>query len=203
MKSRFPSRIRTIPLSLLLYFPLGCPLVFPADAQRPSGPPKPNVILITIDTLRPDHLGCYGYKAIQTPHIDKLASESARFTTVVSQVPQTLPSHCTILTSTYPMFHGIRDNVGYRLDESRTTLAEILKRQGFQTGAFVGSYVLDSRFGLGQGFDTYDDHFNPEKNPDGFLKLEELERRAEQVTEHAVRWIETVKPGSSFFAWIH
>src|SRR6516164_2889244 len=100
MNSRFLSL-----LSLSLYFPLGCLLVFPADAQRAGGPPKPNVILITIDTLRPDHLGCYGYKAIQTPHIDKLASESARFTTVVSQVPQTLPSHCTILTSTYPMFH--------------------------------------------------------------------------------------------------
>jgi choline-sulfatase len=173
-----------------------------AAAQRP-GIPKSNVILITIDTLRPDHLGCYGYKAIQTPHIDKLASESARFTTVVSQVPQTLPSHCTILTSTYPMFHGIRDNVGYKLDDSKTTLAEVLKRQGFQTGAFVGSFVLDSRFGLSQGFDTYDDHFNPEKNPDGFLKLEELERRAEEVVDHAVQWLEKTNSSSPFFAWIH
>jgi arylsulfatase A-like enzyme/Tfp pilus assembly protein PilF len=101
------------------------------------------------------------------------------------------------------MFHGVRDNVGYRLDNSRITLAEVLKRHGFQTGAFVGAYVLDSRFGLGQGFDTYDDHFNPEKNPDGFPKLEELERRADLVVEHSVQWIERVNRSSSFFAWIH
>src|SRR5262249_50751043 len=97
-----------------------------AAVQRPTTHLKPNVVLITIDTLRPDHLGCYGYKAIQTPNIDKLASESARFTSVVSQVPQTLPSHCSILTSTYPMFHRVRDNVGYRLDDSKTTLAKVL-----------------------------------------------------------------------------
>jgi len=201
MKFLFPGWIRIILLSLPL--PLWHLFVLPLYAENDGGPPKPNVILITIDTLRPDHLGCYGYKAIQTPHIDKLALESARFTTVVSQVPQTLPSHCTILTSTYPMFHGIRDNVGYRLDNSKTTLAEVLKRQGFQTGAFVGSYVLDSRFGLGQGFDTYDDHFNPEKNSDGFLKLEQLERRAEEVVDHAVRWLEKTNSSSPFFVWIH
>src|SRR5215831_12015855 len=97
-----------------------------ATSQRTGISPKSNMILVTIDTLRPDHLGCYGYKAIQTIHIDKLAAEGARFTTVVSQVPQTLPSHCSILTSTYPMFHGVRDNVGYRLDDSRITLAEVL-----------------------------------------------------------------------------
>jgi arylsulfatase A-like enzyme/Tfp pilus assembly protein PilF len=196
------SRIRTILLSLLLYVPL-CLLVLPVDAERAGAPPKPNVILITIDTLRPDHLGCYGYKSIQTPHIDQLALESARFTTVVSQVPQTLPSHCSILTSTYPMSHGVRDNVGYRLDDSKTTLAEVLKQRGFQTGAFVGSYVLDSRFGLGQGFDAYDDHFNPEKNPDGFLKLEQLERRGDEVVNHAIQWIGNTNSQSPFFAWIH
>src|SRR6266480_5773461 len=82
-----------------------------APAQKSSSAPRSNVILITVDTLRPDHLGCYGYKAIRTPHIDKLALEGARFTTVVAQVPQTLPSHCSILTGTYPMFHQVRANV--------------------------------------------------------------------------------------------
>ena len=97
----------------------------------------------------------------------------------------------------------VRDNVGYRLDDSKTTLAEVLKRRGFQTGAFVGSYVLDSRFGLAQGFDTYDDHFYSEKNPDGFRKLEQLERRGEEVVNHAMQWIEKINSQSPFFAWIH
>jgi arylsulfatase A-like enzyme/Flp pilus assembly protein TadD len=172
-------------------------------AQKPGNQPKSNVILVTIDTLRADHLGCYGNKAITTPHIDKLASEGARFTTVVAQVPQTLPSHCSILTGTYPMFHKVRDNIGYRLDDSKTTLPEILKAHGYRTGAFVGSYVLDSRFGLGQGFDTYYDHFNPEKNKDGFLKLEQLERRGEEVMHQAIQWIDGTSPDTPFFAWIH
>ncbi len=155
--------------------------ILPALAQKSGVQPKPDVILITIDTLRADHLGCYGYKLIQTPNIDKLAATGAQFATVVAQVPLTFPSHCSILTGTYPMFHKVRDNMGYRLDDSKTTLAEILKTNGYQTGAFVGSYVLDSRFGLGQGFDTYYDHFNPEKTPDGLLNPGQLERRAEEV----------------------
>ena len=101
------------------------------------------------------------------------------------------------------MFHGVRDNVGYRLDASKTTLAEILKRHGFQTGAFVGSFVLDSRFGLSRGFDTYDDHFNPEKNTDDFLRPEQLERRGEEVMARASRWIEGTSSNAPFFAWIH
>ncbi len=175
----------------------------PALAQKSGTQPKPNVILVTIDTLRPDHLGCYGYKAIQTPHIDRLALEGARFATVVAQVPMTFPSICSILTGTYPMFHKVRDNMGYRLDDSKTTLAEILKPNGYQTGAFVGSYVLDSRFGLGQGFDTYHDHFNRSKNPDGFFNLSQVERRGEEVVNHAIQWIGNVSPQAPFFAWIH
>ena len=198
----FVSKIKIL-LPLFFLFVFMPVLRLLGTVQNSITQPKSNVILITIDTLRPDHLGCYGYKAIQTPYIDKLASESARFTTVVSQVPQTLPSHCSILTSTYPMFHGVRDNIGYRLEASRITLAEILKRHGFQTGAFVGSYVLDSKFGLGKGFDTYYDHFDAEKNPDGFLRLDQLERRGEEVMAQAIKWIEATSSTAPFFAWIH
>lgn len=168
-------------------------------AQRPTS----NVILITVDTLRADRLGCYGYKLIETPNMDRLAAEGARFSTAVAQVPMTLPSHCTILTGTYPTFHKVRDNVGYRLDDSMTTIAELLKPRGFQTAAFVGSYVLDSRFGLNQGFDFYYDHFNPGKNPDGFLKLDQLERRGEEVMRHTLAWMEGAAPKGPFFAWVH
>jgi len=173
-----------------------------AGQTRAQQPPS-NVILITVDTLRADRLGCYGYKLIETPNMDRLAAEGARFSTAVAQVPMTLPSHCTILTGTYPTFHKVRDNVGYRLDDSMTTIAELLKPIGFQTGAFVGSYVLDSRFGLNQGFDFYYDHFNPEKNPDGFLKLDQLERRSEEVVRHTLQWMEKAATKGPFFAWVH
>lgn len=150
------------------------------SAQRQKRPLE-SAILLTIDTLRPDHLKSYGYNLIRTPHIDALAAEGARFTTVVAQVPMTLPSHCSILTGTYPMFHKIRDNIGYRLEASKTTLAEILKAKGYQTGAFVGAYVLDSKFGLNQGFDTYYDHFEPWKSKDGTIDPNQLEHRGEEV----------------------
>lgn len=135
--------------------------------------------------------------------MDRLAAEGARFTTVVSQSPLTLPSHCTILTGTYPFFHKVRDNVGYRLDSSLTTLAELLKPRGFQTGAFVGSYVLDSKFGLNQGCDYYFDHFNPAKNLEGFVNLNDLERRGGVVIDHALTWLEKAQLKLPFFAWIH
>src|SRR6202046_3667969 len=127
--------------------------------RRPSNPSSPNVILITIDTLRADHLRCYGDRQVHTPNIDMLAADGIRFTTVITAAPLTLPSHCSIMTGTYPMFHGVRDNVGYRLDPSIETLAQILQGHGYATGAFVGAYVLDHSFGLGTGFDFYYDHF--------------------------------------------
>jgi arylsulfatase A-like enzyme/Tfp pilus assembly protein PilF len=187
------------------FLPLALSLFLLADAypQSPPGPVPPNVILITVDTLRADRLGCYGYKQIDTSNMDRMAAKGARFSTVVAQSPLTLPSHCTILTGTYPFFHQVRDNVGYRLDSSATTLAEILKPRGFQTGAFVGSYVLDSKFGLNQGFDYYFDDFHPGKNPDGFVNLYDLERRGGVVIDHTLSWLEKALLKPPFFAWIH
>jgi arylsulfatase A-like enzyme/Tfp pilus assembly protein PilF len=169
---------------------------------KSAAPSRPNVILLTIDTLRADRLGCYGYRGVQTPGIDAIAAEGILFKTAVAQVPLTLPSHCTILTGTYPTFHQVRDNVGYRLDASKTTLAEMLKPLGYRTAAFVGAYVLNSRFGLNQGFDTYDDVAAARESAAGLVNLNSVERRAGEVIDHAIRWIRG-KTGSPFFAWIH
>ena len=163
-----------------------------------------NLILITVDTLRADHLGCYGYRQIRTPHIDGLAAEGARFTTVVAQVPLTLPSVSSILTGTYPLFHEVRDNVGYELSSSKTTLAEILKSYGYRTAGFVGAFVLDSRFGVSQGFDFYFDDFETENMPKAFINMTRIEWRAEKVMSQAIKWLDGFShDGSRFFAWIH
>src|SRR5204862_6524352 len=114
---------------------------------------KPNVVVITIDTLRPDHLGCYGYKNIHTPNIDALASDGVRFDRAFTSVPVTLPSHTVIFTGTYPTFSGMHDFAGNKLGATQTTLASVLQAQGYSTGAVVGSAVLDYRFGLNRGFD--------------------------------------------------
>jgi len=98
-----------------------------------------NIILITVDTLRADHLECYGYDKVRTPHINRLASEGILFEHSIAQTPLTLPSHSCILTSTYPMFHGVRDNGGFYLADDHITLAEVLRKKGFSTAAFVTS----------------------------------------------------------------
>ncbi len=163
---------------------------------------RPNLILITIDTLRADHLGCYGYKSIRTPNIDRLAAEGVRFETVVSQVPLTLPSHCTIMTGTYPAFHGVRDNVGYKLPESKTTLASMLRNQHYQTAAFVGAYVLNAKFGLNRGFDYYDDKIEGPSHSGPVVNLNEVERSAGEVISRAMGWLRAHSQ-SPFFVWIH
>lgn len=118
-----------------------------------------NVVLITLDTLRPDHLGCYGYASIRTPHIDQLATAGTRFTQAFTPVPVTLPSHTSLLTGMFPLATGVHDFTGNRVPAGTATLAKILHDRGYSTAAFVGAPVLDSRFGLDQGFDTYFDHF--------------------------------------------
>src|SRR6266511_4787094 len=118
-----------------------------------------NVLLVTIDTLRGDALGCDGGPA-RTPNIDALARDGVRFTFAHAQTVVTLPSHASILTGTYPFQHGYRENSGYRLKPGMETMATILKAQGFATGAFVAAFPLDARFGLTPGFDVYDGRFD-------------------------------------------
>jgi arylsulfatase A-like enzyme len=115
-----------------------------AAAQTPAKPAL-NVVLITIDTLRADHLGCYGYKQIKTPNIDGLAADGVRFESAFAVVPVTLPSHSSMLTGTYPMLSGMHDFSGNKLSPLQPTLASVLKQAGYQTGAVIGAAVLDSR----------------------------------------------------------
>lgn len=171
-----------------------------AFAASTNPAPAPNVVFITIDTLRPDHLGCYGYKQIQTPNIDSLAAESARFTRAYTSVPVTLPSHTIIFTGSYPMLSGVHDFAGNRLGASQQTLASVLKEAGYTTGAVVGSAVLDSRFGLNRGFDFYYDHFDFNRLQES--NLDEMERPGNVVADVALDWL-AKNTGNKFFLWMH
>jgi arylsulfatase A-like enzyme/Tfp pilus assembly protein PilF len=162
-------------------------------------PPK-NVLLITIDTLRSDHLGIYGYAPAQTPNIDRWAQQGARFLNATSTTPLTLPSHSSIMTGTYPLEHGVRDNGGFYLDEKWNTLAEILQTSGMKTGGFVSAFVLDHRWGIAQGFQEYFDHFELSKFK--MVSLDSVQRRGDETLNEALSWIDKNKR-SRFFAWIH
>ncbi len=159
-----------------------------------------NVILITIDTLRADHLHCYGDAQIQTPNIDALARAGARFTQAYSPVPITLPAHTVIMTGAYPMATGMHDFSGNRLPAGFPTLASVLRAQGYSTAAFIGSAVLDGRFGLNQGFETYFDHFDFSRLNETNLDL--MDRRGDQVMDNALAWLE-LNPPQPFLLWVH
>ena len=159
-----------------------------------------NIILFTIDTLRADRLECYGYKNVNTPNINLLAEEGILFEQTIAQAPLTLPSHSSIFTGANPLYHGIRDNGGFYLDDSHITLAEALKNKGYSTGAFVGAFVLDSRWGLDQGFDYYYDNFDLTKYKK--VSLDAVQRRGDEVMAEAYKWLEK-NIQEKFFAWIH
>ena len=156
-----------------------------------------NVLLITLDTTRADHLGCYGYTPAKTPNLDRLAREGIRFARVYCPAPLTLPSHASIMTGLYPVAHGVRNN-GHDLPSGIKTLAEILKGRGYSTAAFVSSFSVDSRFGLDRGFDVYDDTFRSESP----FKTQNEERRAEETFARFSRWLET-NGTNRFFGWVH
>ena len=180
-------------LAALLIFPL-----LASAADPPNNPP--NVVLITIDTVRADHVGCYGYKLIETPHLDALAAAGVRFTNAYTPVPITLSAHSVMLTGTYPMRTGMHDFSGNRLNASQPTLATLLHGKGYTTGAVLGSAVLDSRFGLNRGFDFYYDHFDfsrlDEKNIDAMM------RPGNEVIDRALGWLEGNRR-KPFLLWVH
>ncbi len=161
---------------------------------------RPNLILVTIDTLRPDHLHCYGYDQIQTPNIDSLASQGFRFTQTFTPIPITLPSHSVMLTGTYPMMSGMHDFSGNVLSQAQPTLATVLKAQGYDTGAVIAAAVLDRRFGLNRGFDFYYDHFDFSRLAETNLDL--MERPASQVVDQALAWLAKTR-AKPFFLWMH
>lgn len=162
--------------------------------------PKLNVVLITIDTLRADHLGCYGYASIETPNIDQLARAGVRFAQAYTPVPITLPAHASLLTGAFPLATGMHDFSGNKLPASVPTLARILRDHGYTTAAFLGSAVLDSRFGLNQGFDTYFDHFEIGRSEE--VHLDAIERRGDHVVDEALKWLQ-LNPQRPLFLWVH
>ena len=156
-----------------------------------------NVLVISLDATREDVLSCYGFKHNTTPNIDALAGEGVLFENTYAPLSLTLPSHCTMLTGTIPPYHRVHDNNGYRLNNSNVTLAEILKENGFVTGAIVGSIILDSKYGMDQGFDSYDDNFQNERSP-----IFILERQAEEGERIATKWLEQHQK-ENMFLFLH
>jgi arylsulfatase A-like enzyme/Tfp pilus assembly protein PilF len=170
--------------------------VFGGGSFRLTPNPDRNILFVTIDTLRADALGAYGGRA-STPALDGLAAHGARFDFAHSHAVVTLVSHASMLTGRYPYEHGIRDNTGYRLDPKQPTAATLLKARGFATGAFVGGFPLDHQFGLGVGFDVYDDRFTSTSGPEA----NDRERPASAVVKVATDWIGGQQ--SKWFAWVH
>lgn len=164
------------------------------------GVDKPNVILITLDTTRADHLGCYGYAGVKTPNLDALAGRGVLFEQAATTSPLTLPAHCSLMTGMYPTYHGVRINGNTALSEEQTTIAEVLSGRGYACGAFIGAFVLDGRWGLNQGFQHYDDQFDLKKYK--HLDLGAIQRPGNQVMDAALSWLEGQK-NHPFFAWIH
>jgi arylsulfatase A-like enzyme/Flp pilus assembly protein TadD len=163
----------------------------------PKTKKKLNVLIIAIDTLRADRLSCYGSQNPKTPNIDDLAERGMLFERAFANTSTTLPSHANILLGVTPNYHGVHENLNFVINEKLLTLAEHLRNSGYATGAFVGAYPLDSRFGLAQGFDTYDDHYI--RTHTKFFAS--LERSAEDVIKGALEWLEGRK--SPWFLWIH
>jgi choline-sulfatase len=168
----------------------------PSPAPAGSDGPAP-VILISVDTLRADHLSCYGYSRLATPHIDSLARGGTVFAEISSQAPITLPSHVSLFTSTYPFANGIRENAQV-LPPGAVTLATVLAAQGYNTAAFIGGFSLERRYGLAQGFQTYDSPFD-RRVIKGAL---DLKRPASQVLEGAEHWLGQ-NSGRPFLLFIH
>lgn len=167
-----------------------------------AAPPaaRPNVVVITIDTLRADRIGAYGYAKARTPNIDGLAASGVRFEKAYSPVPITLPSHASLMTGTYPMRTGMHDFSGNKLDPALPTLATLLKAQGYSTGAVVGAAVLDRRFGLNQGFDFYYDNFDFNRMLE--TNLDAMERPGSVVVDQALGWLRK-NSTRRFFLWVH
>ncbi len=174
-----------------------------ADLGRlPAGvrPERMNVLLVTLDTTRWDRIGAYGDGAAATPNLDRLAGEGVLFEQAIAPAPLTLPAHSTLFTGLLPPRHGVRDNGGYVLNRKHTTLASSLKAAGRQTGAFVGAFVLDAKFGLDAGFDTYFDRFDVARRRS--VSLSSIARRAGEVVDNAMPWLEE-HAADPFFAWLH
>jgi choline-sulfatase len=168
-----------------------------APAVAAAGQPPPNLLLVTLDTTRADHLGAWGYAGAHTPNLDALAGRGTRFARCDTAAPVTLPAHATILTGLYPPRHGVRDNGTFSLGGQIETVAERLQAAGYDTAAVVSAIVLARRHGLGQGFAVYDDDLGA-----GYAEGSEVaERTADVTTEAALARLAALKP--PWFLWVH
>ncbi len=168
-------------------------------SSRAQSPP-PNVLLITIDTVRADRIGAYGYSKASTPVLDRLAREGVRFANATTQAPLTGPAHAALLTGVYPARLGVRDNATTPIPESATTAAEAFKAKGYRTGGFVGAFVVTAPYGFAQGFDVFDADFP------GFTDAQKLQvqRRGDAVVDAALKWLEAdARSAQPFFGWVH
>ncbi|MEX0724907.1 MAG: sulfatase-like hydrolase/transferase [Planctomycetaceae bacterium] len=180
----------------------------------PRGRPRLNVLLITLDTTRADHLGCYGAAVAKTATLDALAERGVLFERAYAPVPLTLPSHAAMFTGLLPPEHGVRLNGAYRLDESIPTLAEQLSKAGYRTGGFIGAFVLDRQFGLNRGFDVYNDDLHGDRErtngiapaPGSHAPADDghdhKERPGAEVVDAALAWLND-EPDEPFFCWVH
>ncbi|MBI2837875.1 MAG: sulfatase-like hydrolase/transferase [Acidobacteria bacterium] len=178
---------------------LSCRKPVDLDQYRKTAP----VILISIDTLRADHLPAYGYRQVETPAIDQFARDAVVFDRCYAHCPQTLPSHCSMLTGCLPYEHGVRDNIGFTLKAGQPTLASILKGVGFATGGFVSAYVLRAETGLAGGFQTYDAEMKRER---GDESMGELQRSGAQTIAKAREWLERIRSEGGtprYFLFLH
>ncbi len=189
--------------SLLLISLAGCQPGPDPDAVMAIAPGSArgrDVVLITLDTTRRDHIGCYGKRPSPTPNIDLLCARGLRLDQALAVAPVTLPAHASMMTGRYPPRHGARYNGERKLADEQSTLAEALRVEGYQTAAFVSAFVLDRRFGLAQGFEHYDDHVSALA---GAFASSGNERSASEVTEAALTYLKAHKQEQPLFLWLH
>jgi len=183
----------------LTFWPAGCGRDEPVRRSTKYSGPARHVVLISLDTTRRDHFGCYGNPWIHTPRIDELASESILFTDYMTVVPTTLASHAALFTGKYPHSHGTPRN-GFVVNPENAMLTEILRDAGFDTAGFVGSFVLARRFGFSQGFDHFDDDYQAFAPKIGVSRNQ---RSARSVTDAAIEYIETTGVPDNLFLFAH
>ena len=185
------------------------------EPATPASPDAPNLVLVTLDTFRADHVGALGADGDPTPNLDAFADRGALFSRAYSQIPITGPSHLSILSGTYPWTHETMAN-GVAVPPDVAVLPELMGREGYRTAAFVSAFVLDGAFGYGRGFEIYDDAFNGPKGVYDlslarvweqvwvrFGTISDLERRGDITVDDALAWLDTVSADERFFLWVH
>jgi arylsulfatase A-like enzyme/Tfp pilus assembly protein PilF len=205
MKRRHTSRRLAVALAAIAIAGAGAwwSMARRGDSAPPGLPrARHHVLVVTLDTTRADRLGSYGYAAARTRYMDRLAAEGVRFDQAISPAPLTLPAHATLFTGLYPFEHGVRNNGNFYLADRFDTLAARLKQEGYRTGAFVSSFILDRRYGLARGFDVYDDRLEGATRQ--VISLE-AERRGDRTALALGAWLDRIAAaaGGPFFAWLH